>query len=86
MNPRPLQKKFADLLEIDVDEMLAQELPSITALNAMSSKPQPPSNLPQDQGAAGGANTPKPGGEPGPQPAYPSETDPASQAGLAIGV
>lgn len=86
MNPTVLGKRYANLLDMDVDEMIVEGMPSITALNAMASRPpaapgapgaQPgtgdPANDPNAQGPQGAANAPKPAmGAPGPQPGYPT--------------
>ena len=87
INPIPLAEKYATLLELDVEEMVAEGVPSIMALNAMMAKAaaiQPgsgapsqqggdPMNSPEAQGAQGNLN----GGNPqtqqaGPQPAMPA--------------
>lgn len=79
----PVAEKYAELLDIDVDELIAEGMPSQVALNAMASKmaqggaPQvgtgDPATDPAQQGAAGGMNAPSPvQNEPGAQPAYPS--------------
>ena len=75
INPKPLAAKYADLLEIDLSELLEQGALSIVAKNAMLSKPPaPPSGtVPAAQGPQGGGNTPAP---PPPsdqgQPAFPA--------------
>jgi hypothetical protein len=82
VNPRPLIEKFARVAEIDVDELYADGMPSITALNAMMAKMgaglggEPtgdPDSDPNQQGAEGSQNAPNPQTEePGPQPSYPA--------------
>jgi hypothetical protein len=81
VNPEPLIKKAADLLEIDVEELYVEGLPSITAMNAMLTKA---GGSPQGGAAGGGEDPNMQGGqgaqnapstqtnEPGPQPAYPA--------------
>lgn len=75
---KPLADKYAALLDIDIDELYQEGLPSIVARNAMMSKPspQPGTGDPQDdpgaQGDKGGANQPAAAAnEPGAQPQYP---------------
>ncbi len=74
VNPRPIVSKYADLLDIDREEMTMEALPSITALNAMAGKTAG-SGAPDDpnaQGPNGADNARKPQrNEPGGQPAYP---------------
>lgn len=81
INPTPLGRKLAELLNIDFEELVADGMPSITAMNAMMTKAaaQPatgdPATDPASQGEEGGNNAPGPGqneNEPGPQPAYPA--------------
>jgi hypothetical protein len=81
INPEPLARRYANLLNIDFEELVASGMPSITALNAMMAKAasQPatgdPASDPSSQGGEGGNNAPGPQQneeEPGPQPAYPS--------------
>jgi hypothetical protein len=81
INPEPLGKRYADLLNIDYEELIASGLPSITAMNAMMAKAasQPatgdPESDPGSQGEEGADNAPGPQqneNEPGGQPAYPS--------------
>lgn len=78
VNPYPLAKRYADLLEINIDDIIVEGLPSITAINAQMGKNntgQPggeggPSD-PNQQGNNGANNAPAPmGNEPGPQPSY----------------
>lgn len=74
VNPTPILHRYADLLDLDVEDMIVEGVPSITAQNALAGKPQPaPSDAPGDQGGQGGDNAAKPGEQaPGPQPAYPT--------------
>ena len=82
VNPRPLAEKYVQLLDIGVEleEILVDGLPSITAMNAAMSKmgqAQPgtgdPATDPAQQGAAGAQNAPNPQvNEPGGQPGYPA--------------
>jgi len=82
LNPAPISKKYLALLDIDVDEAVAEGMPSITAINAMMAKAganpggQPtgdPGTDPNSQGDAGAQNAPNPqSNEPGPQPGYPA--------------
>lgn len=73
INPTPLVRKFADLLDLDVEDLVIEGVPSITAQNALAGKPAAaPSDAPGDQGGQGGDNAAKPGETaPGAQPAYP---------------
>lgn len=82
LKPQPIAKKYLSLLDIDVDEAIADGVPSITALNAIIAKmganqgAQPtgdPRTDPNSQGAEGAQNAPSTeSGGPGPQPAYPA--------------
>lgn len=81
VNPKPLVRKYEQLLGFDPDELDMEGLPSIVSMNAQAtaaaSQPQPgtgdPASDPASQGPAGGQNAPQqPQGEPGGQPAYPS--------------
>lgn len=78
INPAPIAKKYAGLLDIDVDELLAEGAPSITALNAMMAKTAAapggdPASDPTAQGGQGASNAPSTQtNEPGPQPGYPA--------------
>lgn len=75
VNPIPFVKKGLALVDIDLEEGVAEGMPSITAMNAMAGKAAQapsPSKQPGDQGGHGGNNAPKPAGnEPQSQPAYP---------------
>lgn len=84
LNPKPLARRYAELLDLDPEEMTADGMPSITAINAMMAKigmgPQgqptgEPGSEPAAQGPQGAGNAPGPQqneNEPGPQPAYPA--------------
>lgn len=73
INPKPIAHKYADLLGIDVEELILDALPSIVAQNSLAGKPAPMGNDPNAQGGQGGDNAKKPQqNEPGGQPAYPS--------------
>ncbi len=75
----PLAERYATLLDIDTEDLIADGLPSQVALNAMASKliagAKAPAGAPVDQtqqAAAGADNAPKPPETtPGAQPAYP---------------
>ena len=82
VNPAPLVKRYADLLDLDVDELFAEGVPSITALNAIVAKgPMAPPGAgpesdPNAQGPEGSQNAPgTQTNEPGPQPAYPAPAE-----------
>jgi len=76
----PLLKRYLSLLDIDVEDVDAEGMPSITAMNALLAKgaanagAQPtgdPRTDPASQGAQGSQNAPSSqANEPGPQPAY----------------
>lgn len=75
MNPYSLGKKYADLLEIDLEDLIVEGLPSITALNAQMGRNPTEGvggpNDPNNQGAQGATNAPSTvANEAGPQPAY----------------
>jgi hypothetical protein len=79
INPFPLGKRYGDLLDLDVDEIVIEGMPSIVAQNAMAQRGAPQAqpgsggNDPNAQGPAGAGNAPVPAGnEHGPQPAYPA--------------
>ena len=86
MNMAPFGEKYANLLDIDVEEARIEGLPSQTALNAMASKMAQQaamspaiSNDPTQQGAQGGNNAPAADQVAGgPQPAYPAPTSNAA--------
>jgi hypothetical protein len=77
VNPYPLGQRYADLLEIDLDEIIVEGMPSVTALNAQAGKMA--AGAPDDpnaQGANGADNAPQAAqNEPGPQPTYQAQTN-----------
>lgn len=77
VNPYPLGQRYADLLEINLDEIVIEGMPSITALNAQAGKMA--AGAPDDpnaQGAEGANNAPVAAqNEPGPQPSYQQPVD-----------
>lgn len=87
VNPTSLAKRYLELLNIDLEEAVAEGMPSITAMNAILAKgaanpgAAPTGDTasdPNSQGAAGASNAPNPqANEPGPQPAF---TPPAAVA------
>lgn len=89
-----LARRYADLLEIDEEDLIVEGLPSITAINAMAAKSatmQPgtgdPATDPNQQGGQGGQNAAGPGQnerQAGPQAAMPA--GPQGQAPGAPGV
>ncbi len=76
VNPYPLGQRYADLLEIDLDEIIVEGMPSITAVNAQLGRAQA-AGAPDDpnaQGEQGADNAEQPmENEPGPQPSYQPE-------------
>lgn len=80
INPKPLAEKYAKLLDIPKEELYADTVPSVTAINAIMAKSamggQPtgdPATDPAQQGGKGAQNAPNPqSNEPGPQPGYSS--------------
>jgi hypothetical protein len=86
VNPYPLGRRYSDLLELDLDDIVVEGMPSIQAINAQMAKPAEPSladpraaGTPDDpaaQGGNGGMNqTSTQQNEPGPQPAYTQPAD-----------
>jgi len=73
VNPEPIVKKYADALEIDMEELYVEGAPSITASNAMTGAAMPMGGSdPNAQGGEGGNNAARPpGNEPQGQPAFP---------------
>jgi hypothetical protein len=76
VNPYPLGRRYSDLLEIDLDDIIVEGMPSIQAINAQMGKPAveggATENDPNAQGAAGANNLESTQtNEPGPQPAFP---------------
>jgi hypothetical protein len=84
--PAPVAKRLGALLGYDVEELIAEGLPSITAINAMMAKmgagmgaapgAEPtgdPATDPAQQGSEGATNAPSTvTNEPGPQPGFPA--------------
>ncbi len=89
-NMEPFAKKYCQLLDIDLEEGIAEGAPSMTAINAMMSKMgqgQPgtgdPASDPNQQGGEGNDKTKNPqDNEPGGQPAMPAP-GPAAAGTLA---
>jgi len=88
VNGTVLGRRYADLLEMDEEDLIVEGLPSVVAINAMAAKqagmPQPGTGDagtdPAQQGGNGGQNAPQPAQrQPGPQPAMPA----GPQAGAA---
>lgn len=79
INPQPIAKKLAHLLDLDIEELYVEGLPSFNAMNALMGKPEPMTADPMMQGGMGGANDPS---QPAPpqagQPAYPAGNNPIS--------
>lgn len=86
VNPYPLGRKYSNLLEIDLDDIIVEGLPSIQAINAQMAKPA--EAAPADPKAAGKPNDPAAQGgqgamnqtstqqnEPGPQPSFQQPVD-----------
>lgn len=81
-NPAPLAKRYAELLDLPIEDFIAEGMPSITSINAMLTKMSAaagaqqtgdPATSPAAQGMQGGNNVAvQPLNEPGPQPAYPA--------------
>lgn len=81
-NPAPLAKRYAELLDLPIEDFIAEGMPSITTINAAMSKMAAaagaqqtgdPATDPAAQGPAGGNNVAvQPLNQPGPQPAYPA--------------
>lgn len=82
VNQEPLVRKYAELLDIPMEELYAEGMPSITAINALLSRGAgnpgenptgDPTTDPNMQGGAGAQNAENPQvDEPGPQPGYPA--------------
>lgn len=99
VNPYPLGRRYGDLLDLDVEDIVIEGMPSITAMNAMAAKGffgaspggAPTGNAqtdPHAQGANGALNAPNPvANEPGPQAAHPAPAVPgAPGTGIAQGI
>ncbi|BAQ16098.1 hypothetical protein [Methyloceanibacter caenitepidi] len=87
INPEVLGRRYAELIDMDPDELVAGGMPSIQAMNALMAKAgaQPatgdPATDPASQGGEGADNAPGPQqneGEPGGQPAYPAPAPPVA--------
>jgi hypothetical protein len=92
VNPAPIRDRIMMLSDIDPEETTAENMPSITALNAMMAKSGGPPgagpglspqgaaspNPPQNQGPAGPINITQTNNAPGPQPGMPAQTLPAA--------
>lgn len=79
VNPTPLARRYSDLLEIDLDDIIVEGMPSIQAINAQMGRmtqgaggPNDP-NAQGDQGVANQISTVH--NEAGPQPAYTQPQD-----------
>lgn len=81
VNGTVLGRRYADLLEMDEEDLIVEGLPSVVAINAMAAKqagqPQPgtgdPASDPGQQGGNGGGNAPQAAQrQPGPQAAMPA--------------
>jgi hypothetical protein len=80
INPYPLGRKYSDLLEIDLDDVIIEGMPSIQALNSQMGKPPMQGagekNDPAAQGNKGVNNqTSTQTNEPGPQAAFTQPAD-----------
>jgi hypothetical protein len=75
--PGPLVDKYTGLLDLDLESIYVEGMPSIQALNAIAGRPpsnmQDPTADPAQQGPEGQSNQQAPDrGQEGPQPAYPA--------------
>ena len=79
VNPHPLGQRYADLLELDLDEIIVEGLPSIQALNAQLGRMSQGAGGPNDpaaQGNEGASNAPSTQpNEPGAQPSFQQPID-----------
>lgn len=80
VNPYPLGQRYADLLEIDLDDIVVQGMPSIQALNAQMGAAQGDAASAEGdanaQGQQGAMNQTSPqANEPGPNPSYQQPID-----------
>jgi hypothetical protein len=83
INPMAIARKYSELLDISVDELVIEGMPSIQAINAMAGKAMAgaqatgdPRTDPNQQGGEGQDNAPDPQqNEPGSQPEYPQPGD-----------
>ena len=84
INPEPIVKKYADALEIDMEDLYVQGAPSITATNQMAGAPMPMGADPNAQGPQGANNSERPAeNEPGGQPAFPAPSADQPNMGMA---
>lgn len=85
VSPKPLVRKFAEILDIDVEEFYVEGLPSIVAQNAMAGKQTQPGGNPESdpnaQGEEGGQNQKGPGRNERPQGPQPGYAPPAPMPG-----
>lgn len=79
VSPKPLAKKYADLLDLNIADLYKAGLPSIAAQNQLAGPPgmggagQGAQSDPSAQGGQGKQNAEKPvANQPGPQPGYPA--------------
>lgn len=74
VNPYPLGRRYGDLLDLDVEDIVIEGMPSIQAQNSMAGKdPFGAGPAGMGQANAGSANAPSTApNEPGAQPAYPA--------------
>jgi len=75
--PGPLVNKYSGLLDLSMEDIYVEGMPSIQALNSIAGRPptnmQDPTADPSQQGAEGQDNQQSPDdGQRGPQPAYPA--------------
>lgn len=79
VNPYPLAHRYADLLEIDLDDIVLEGMPSIQALNAQVGRMTQGAGTPNDpnaQGNQGGMNQPSTQrSDPGAQPSFRQPSD-----------
>ena len=78
INPEPLARTYADLLDMDPDELFRPEVMSITAQNAIAGSAPPMGEVPAAQGPAGRDNEAGPPPSTGGQPTYQTEPGPES--------
>ena len=97
VNPFPLGRRYGELLELDVDDIVIEGMPSILAQNAAAGRDpfsaNPQGGLPANahgqagagQGPAGATNAPNPQhNEPGPQPGYTAPAQHAAAGGAGL--
>jgi hypothetical protein len=84
INPFPLGRRYGELLDLDVDEIVIEGMPSIQAQNAAAGKGSPQAADGQMQGPHGAMNAPSTApNEPGAQPSYPAPGQVAPGANAA---